>query len=304
MKQAEIRRVLIIGAGLMGQQIGWQCAAHGCDVVLYDVAAPALDHALRQLDDYAAELSAQGLLTTDQCEAARRRITTTTDPRTAAQEIDLISESVPEDPKLKGKVFAQFNALCPSRTIFTTNTSTLVPSQFAKASGRPDRLLALHFHPPVWAHNIVDVMPHKSTDPEVTACVLDFARRIGQMPIHLKRENHSYVFNTMFSAVNREALTLAANGVASIEEIDRAWMGIMEMSIGPFGLMDLVGLDTVWHISHYWARRVFFMRQLKKNADFVKSYVDRGWLGVKSGRGFYSYPNPVFQRPDFIRSNQ
>ncbi len=81
MKQDEIRRVLIIGAGLMGQQIGWQCAAHGCDVVLYDVAAPALENALRQLDEYAAELNAQGFLTTDQCETARRRITTTTDPR-------------------------------------------------------------------------------------------------------------------------------------------------------------------------------------------------------------------------------
>ena len=74
----------------------------------------------------------------------------------------------------------------------------------------------------------------------------------------------------------------------------------MHMPIGPFGLMDLVGLDTVWHIAHYWARRVFFMRQLKKSADFVKSYVDRGWLGVKSRRGFYIYPNPAFQHPDFI----
>lgn len=245
MKQDEIRRVLIIGAGLMGQQIGWQCAAHGCDVVLYDVAAPALDNALRHLDEYAAELSAQGFLAADQCETARRRITISTDPQTAAQEIDLISESVPEDPRLKGKVFAQFNALCPPRAIFTTNTSTLVPSQFAKASGRPDRLLALHFHPPVWVHNIVDVMPHKGTDPAVTTCVLEFARRIGQMPIHLQRENHSYVLNTMFSAMNQEAVKLAANGVARVEDIDRAWMGIMEMPIGPFGLMDLVGLDTV-----------------------------------------------------------
>ena len=104
----------------------------------------------------------------------------------------------------------------------------------------------------------------------------------------------------MFSAVNREALALAANGVATVEDIDRAWMGIMKMPIGPFGMMDLVGLDTVWHISQYWARRAFFMRQLKKNADFVKPYVDRGWLGMKSGRGFYTYPNPAFQQPGFV----
>ena len=250
--------------------------------------------------DYAAELITQGVITSERREAAQRRISVTADPQRAAQEIDLVSESVPEDPKLKGKVLAQFDALCPPRTIFTTNTSTLIPSQFARASGRPDRLLALHFHQPVWTSNVVDVMPHQDTAPEITARVLEFARRIGQIPIHLQKESHSYVFNTMFSAVNREALTLAANGVATVEDIDRAWMGIMKMPIGPFGMMDLVGLDTVWHISQYWARRALFMRQLKKNADFVKQHVDRGWLGRKSGRGFYPYPNPAFQRPDFI----
>ena len=300
MEEDAIRRVLIIGAGTMGQQIGWQCAAHGCEVVLYDVAGAVLDDARRRVAGYAAELIAQGVITSERCEAAQRRISVTTDPQRAAQEIDLVSESVPEDPRLKGKVLAQFDALCPPRTIFTTNTSTLIPSQFARASGRPDRLLALHFHQPVWTSNVVDVMPHRGTAPEVTARVLEFARRIGQIPIHLQKESHSYVFNTMFSAVNREALTLAANGVATVEDIDRAWMGIMKMPIGPFGMMDLVGLDTVWHISRYWARRAFFMRQLKKNADFVKPYVDRGWLGLKSGRGFYTYPNPAFQRPDFI----
>lgn len=300
MKQDAIRRVLIIGAGTMGQQIGFQCAAHGCDVVLYDVAAPALDDAQRRIADYAGELIAQTAITPVQRAAALPRISATADPKQAAHEIDLVSESVPEDPGLKGKVFAQFDALCPPRTIFTTNTSTLVPSQFARKSGRPDRLLALHFHQPVWISNVVDVMPHAGTAPEITSRVLDFTKHIGQIPIHIHKESHSYVFNTMFSAVNRQALTLAANGVATVEDIDRAWMGIMKMPIGPFGMMDLVGLDTVWHISHYWARRAFFVRQLKKNADFVKPYIDRGWLGRKSGRGFYTYPNPAFQRPGFI----
>ncbi|MFZ1042514.1 MAG: 3-hydroxyacyl-CoA dehydrogenase [Anaerolineales bacterium] len=300
MKQNDIHRVLIVGAGTMGQQIAWQCATHGYDVVLYDSVTKVLDNAQRHLMDYSAELMLQGLISPKQTRDAFQRITILADPKSAGQGIDLISESVPEDPKLKGKVFAQFHAICPPHTIFTTNTSTLIPSQFAKASCRPDRLLALHFHPPVWTHNIVDVMPHKGTDPEITACVLNFAHNIGQIPIYLKKENHSYVFNTMFSAVNQEALKLAASSVATVEDIDRAWMGITEMRIGPFGMMDLVGLDTVWHIAHYWAKRAFFIPQLKKNSDFVKSYVDRGWLGVKSERGFYTYPNPSFQNPDFI----
>ena len=300
MKHDSIRRVLVIGAGTMGQQIAWQCAAHGYDVVLYDIAATALEDALCHVSDYSAKLKAQGLVTSEQCETALKRITITIDPKNAAQEIDLISESVPEDPKLKGKVFAQFDALCPPHTIFTTNTSTLIPSQFARASGRPDRLLALHFHPPVWTQNIVDVMPHKGTDPAITKRVIEFARSIGQIPIHLQRENHNYIFNAMFSAVSREALALAASGVATVEDIDRAWMGITKMPIGPFGMMDLVGLDTVWHIAHYWSKRAFFIPQFKKSADFVKPYVDRGWLGLKRGRGFYTYPHPAFERPDFI----
>lgn len=300
MKQDTIRRALIIGAGTMGLEIAWQCASHGYDVVIYDAFAKALRDSERRLIDYSAELLGHGIISPDQARDAFKRIAFVADPKNAAQGVDLISESITEDPKIKGKVFAQFNTLCPPETIFTTNTSTLLPSQFAKASGRPGRLLALHFHPPVWTHNIVDVMPHKSTDPDATMLVLEFARSIGQIPVHLKKENHRYVFNTMFSAVNQEALKLAANGIASVEDIDRAWMGITEMQIGPFGMMDLVGLDTVWHIAHYWAKRAFFIPQLRKNADFVKLYVDRGWFGEKSGHGFYSYPNPAFQRSDFI----
>jgi 3-hydroxybutyryl-CoA dehydrogenase len=302
MKIDDVHRILIVGAGTMGQQIGFQCAAHGYEVVLYDVATQALDDAQRRMTAYADELIDQGVITVERRDAALKNVSATTDPRQAARAIDLISESVPEDPKLKGQVFAQFNTLCPSHTLFTTNTSTLIPSQFAKASGRPDRVIALHFHQPIWTSNVVDVMPHRDTSPEVTALTLEFARRIGQIPIHIQKESHNYVFNAMFSAINREALTLAANGVASVEDIDRAWMGIMKMPIGPFGLMDFVGLDTVWHISHYWARRAFFLRQLKKNADFVKTYVDRGWLGMKSGHGFYTYPNPAYQQSDFITS--
>jgi 3-hydroxybutyryl-CoA dehydrogenase len=300
----DLHRILIVGAGTMGQQIGFQCAAHGYEVVLYDVADTALDEAQRRIADYANGLIGQGVITAERRDAALKNMSASADPQQAAREIDLISESVPEDPRLKGQVLAQFNALCPPHAIFTTNTSTLVPSQFARASGRPERVIALHFHQPLWTSNVVDVMPHRGTAAEVTTITLEFAHRIGQIPIHLQKESHSYVFNAMFSAVNREALTLAANGIASIEDIDRAWMGIMKMPIGPFGLMDFVGLDTVWHISHYWARRAFFLRQLKKNADFVKTYIDRGWLGMKSGHGFYTYPTPAYQQPDFITTTK
>jgi 3-hydroxybutyryl-CoA dehydrogenase len=297
----DVRRVAVVGAGTMGQQIAFQCAGHGYDVVVYDVDSAALEVASARIDAYADGLEAGGVISSEVRGSARARITLTGDPSTAAAEADLLSEAVPEDPGLKGRVLAEFHAACPPRTIFMTNTSTLVPSQFAQASGRPDRLLALHFHLPVWVNNLVDVMPHAGTAPEATELVVEFARRIGQVPIELQREYNGYVFNSMYAALNRAAITLAQQGVASIEDIDRAWMHVTKAPVGPLGALDAVGLDTVWTITDYWARQLGD-EQLKANATFLKAYVDRGDLGVKSGRGFYTYPDPAYAQPGFIRT--
>jgi 3-hydroxybutyryl-CoA dehydrogenase len=297
----DVRRVVVVGAGTMGQQIAFQCAGHGYDVVLYDVDPAALDAAGARIDAYAEGLEGGGIISSEQRASARARITLASDRSVAAEDADLLSEAVPEDPELKGRVLAEFDAACPERTIFMTNTSTLVPSQFAQASGRPDRLLALHFHLPVWVNNLVDVMPHAGTAPEVTTLVVAFAGRIGQVPIELKREYNGYVFNSMYAALNRAAITLAQQQVASIEDIDRAWMHVTKAPVGPLGALDAVGLDTVWTITDYWARQLGD-EQLQANAGFLKAYVDRGDLGVKSGRGFYTYPNPAYAQPGFIRT--
>jgi 3-hydroxybutyryl-CoA dehydrogenase len=301
MQIEDVRRVAIVGAGTMGQQIGFQCAGHGYEVVLYDVDPAALETARKRIDAYADGLEGSGAITSELRVSAQARIELTTDISAAAQNADLLSEAVPEDPDLKGRVLANFNAACPPRTIFMTNTSTLLPSQFAKASGRGDRLLALHFHIPVWINNLVDVMPHRGTAPEVPHLVVAFARRIGQVPIELRQEHNGYVFNSMYSALNSAAITLAQQGVASIEDIDRSWMHITKAPVGPLGALDAVGLDTVWTITDYWARQLGD-QQLRANAAFLKEYVDRGDLGVKSGRGFYVYPDPVYAQPGFIES--
>jgi 3-hydroxybutyryl-CoA dehydrogenase len=298
----EIRRVVVVGCGTMGQQIGFQCAGHGLDVVVYDIVPGALEAARGRIDAYAEGLVAGGVITAEVRDSALAKITMTTDASVAADDADLLSEAVPEDPELKGRVLAEFDALCPPRTIFATNTSTLLPSQFAKATGRPDRVIALHFHLPVWVTNLADVMPHDGTRREVTERVLEFARQIGQVPIELRREHHGYVFNAMYTALNREAITMAEQGVASIEDIDRAWMHVSKWPHGPFGALDAVGLDTAWQITEYWAGQLRTDLQLRRNAKFLKAYVDRGELGVKSGKGFYSYPNPAFARPGFIES--
>lgn len=297
--QTAINRVLIVGAGTMGQQIGLQCAMHALEVTLYDNEAAALQNALKRISVYAGELIASGRLSDDDASEALARITITADPLRAARDCDLLSESVPEDPALKQEVFRLFDRHCPPHTLFTTNSSSLVPSLLAEATGRPAQFAALHFHQPVWQANLVDVMPHPGTSSETVERLAAFARRIGQIPITLQKENHGYVFNAMYNALNREAITLAANGVASVEDIDRSWMVVMKMPVGPLGMLDVVGLETAWHITDYWAN-VLGDPQLQVNAAFLKEYVDKGWLGVKSGRGFYSYPDPAYAQPGFL----
>ncbi len=301
MELKDIRKVLIVGGGTMGRQIAFQCAAHGYEVTLYDIDEAALERSLRRLAAYADNLVTGGYLEKRAAEKALAGIAATTDEAEAAREADLLSESITEDPALKRKVLARFNELCPGRTIFTTNTSLLVPSVVAEATGRPERFLAFHFHQPVWVGNVADIMPHPGTATEVVTLVRDFARSINQIPMVLRKENHGYIFNAMYSSLNAAAIALVANGVASVHDVDRAWMGIMKMPVGPLGMLDDVGLDTALHIAES-SNVNRDNQQSRKNAEFLKKeYVDKGWLGVKTGRGFYTYPNPAYRDPDFLK---
>lgn len=294
----DLRTVLVIGAGTMGSQITTQCARYGFDVNLYDISAEALNKGMQLVEGYIKGLVAHGSLSETQSASMIKRIRPTTDPKTAAQ-ADLVIEAIPEDPNLKGKVFSQFSKICPAHTIFTTNTSSLLPSMYAEATGRPEQFAALHFHIIVWISNVVDIMPHPGTA-EATLDLLEaFARRIGQIPIRLAKETNGYVFNAMLNAFLRAATSLAAHQVTSVENVDRAWMGVMKTPVGPFGILDQVGLETAFDINQYWAN-VLKDPELQANADFLKSYVDKGWLGVKTGRGFYTYPNPKYQNPGFV----
>ncbi len=288
MQVENIKRVVCLGAGTMGQQIALQSAMYGYSAVMYARRQTTLDNALKRINGYRQKLVNDGVIHQADSEQIMSRITATTNPEEAANEADILSESVPEDPAIKAEVLGTFNQLCPERTIFSTNTSSLLPSMFAKETGRPDRFAALHFHSYVWNSTVVDIMPHSGTSPDTMKTLEAFAISIGQIPVVLERESPNYVVNAMLSALNDAAMTLASNKVTSVEEIDKAWRGVMKMPIGPFGMMDHIGLDVTWQITDQWAT-ISQNPQVQKNAEFLKTYVDRGALGVKSGEGFYSY---------------
>lgn len=282
MSSDAIQQVLIVGAGAIGRQIAATCASAGYGVTLYDVNADALIAA-------EAECRERAPLSADLIHAC-------SDPAVAAADADLLIESVPERLPLKRDVFRQFGALCPPKTIFATNTSVLMPSMLLASTGRPDRFAALHF---LMNTAMTEIMPHDRTSPETVEQLDAFSRRIGHMPVHCRREQPGHIVNTMLMSLNNAGLTLAANGVATYEEVDRAWMKSTGAVRGPFGWLDLVGLDTALEISEYGARATG-SSQTKKNAEFLKQWVDQGLLGVKSGQGFYTYPNPEYDRPEFL----
>jgi 3-hydroxybutyryl-CoA dehydrogenase len=297
----DIKKVLIVGSGTLGQQIGLQCATHGFATTMYDLREESLDACRASHRAFAELFTGQRGKSQAYVDAALARLSYTTDLEAACRDVDLVSESVPENPKIKEQVYASLQKYCPARTIFTTNTSTLLPSQFAAATGRPERFLALHFANEIWERNIGEVMGHPGTDPAIYERVVKFAEEIGMVPIRLGKEQNGYVINTMLVPWLMAAQALITNGVSPPEDVDKTWMITMKTALGPCGMMDMVGLETVYHIAAYWGE-VNGDAQYTKNAEYIKAkFVDAKNLGIKTGQGYYKYPDPTFEQPGFLR---
>jgi 3-hydroxybutyryl-CoA dehydrogenase len=296
----ELQSVVVLGAGTMGKQISVQCAGHGYDVTLYDIDRGVLSRVKDGAAGIVDWLGAHGHIQAGQRDSILKRIKVESDCASASSRADLVIECVFEDLEAKFAAFRAVGAHCPEHTIYTTNTSSFTASMLADSCARPARLAAFHFHLPVWTSNVVDLMPHPGTDPTVVETLSRFALSIGQIPITYKREAHGYIFNSMYGAMQRQALDLVIGGVASIEDVDRAWMGIFKMRIGPFGMMDQIGLDTIQKITVHWARALNDPAA-EKRAAFLEKLTAQGFCGAKTSRGFYTYPEPAYAQADFLQ---
>jgi 3-hydroxybutyryl-CoA dehydrogenase len=282
----KINNVCILGAGTLGTRIALQAALSGFQVAVYDINAEAFVASKKVMAKILRSLTL-----TDEIIA---KINFTTDPAEAVADADIISESVTEELPLKRQVWAQFSALAPSKTIFTTNTSYLLPSMLVDSVDRPALFCAFHFHD-VFYSKVVDIMPHPGTSEEVVTLLADFGRALKQVPVIVRKENPGYVFNYMLMAVIGAAGKLRTKEIASIEDIDKSWMVNFHMPMGPFGILDSIGLDTAWHVTHNLedaGSQAF--------AALLKTYIDAGKLGEKTGEGFYTYPAPAYKDPDFL----
>ena len=241
LKIEDIDKVLILGAGTLGLRVGLQCAISGFETTIYDISEKALDTAIKTQASILKMLIRNERLTEAQAEEAKGRLTFTTDPEAAADDADFLSESVTENLELKRKVWAQFGALCPKKTLFTTNTSYLLGSQIADASGRPERFCNFHFHD-VFYSNVVDVMPHAGTEAWINDLLMELGEKLWQTPVFVQKENTGYIFNYMLMALLGAAGSLRTLDIGSIEDIDRSWMGNFKMEMGPFEFWIQLGL--------------------------------------------------------------
>ncbi len=281
-------RVTTAGAGTVGSQVAWQMAFHGKQVTVYDAIAAGLERGRAFHREYAEHVIQRRGATERQIADTFARLTYTTDVAAAVREADLISESVPESIPVKESFWREASRHAPARTVFTTNTSTLPPSALAGFVDRPRQFLALHFAIGVWEANIGEVMGHPGTDPAVFERVLEFAEEIGLVPIPIRREHSGYVINSLLVPWCMAAVGLLVREVSDVQSVDRTWMIALRAGIGPFGMMDRMGLNVVYHVAKLIGENDPEALQYARYID--EHFIRTGRLGVASGQGFYSYP--------------
>ena len=295
----EIQTVAVIGAGTMGRQISLHCARHGFPVALYDVDAKALTDAATWQRQIVADWIVAGALSDEDEARIFGQIRYANDLAAALRDADLAIEAAPERLALKRAVFAQADRLLPKDAIIATNSSSIRVSALEDATKRPQWVANLHFYLPVWDSPMVEIGGGSCTRAAALDTLTAFARAISILPLRVGKESTGFVFNRVWRAVKKEAMRVADSGVASIEDIDRAWM----IKFGrekppPFAQMDRIGLDVIRDIE---------LRYAAESGDpddgplpILTERVARGDLGVKTGRGFYDYPEPAWARADFL----
>lgn len=297
----KIQNVTIAGSGVLGSQIAFQSAFHGFNVVVYDINDEVLEKAKKSFQILAGNFKKDLNATDLQLEEAFKKISYSSDLKDSVKDSDLMIEAIPENPAIKTEFYTKLAPLAPEKTIFATNTSTLLPSMFASVSGRPGKFLSLHFANEIWKHNTAEIMGHATTNPEVFQDVVDFAKNIGMVALPLHKEQPGYIVNSLLVPLLDAATTLLVNDVADVETVDKAWMVATGAPVGPFGILDVVGITTAYNIN-----KIKFKKTKDETAGKVvdylkKNFIDQNKLGLSTLEGFYKYPNPTFQDVDFLK---
>ncbi|MEO8835320.1 MAG: 3-hydroxyacyl-CoA dehydrogenase NAD-binding domain-containing protein [Caldimonas sp.] len=293
-----VRNIAVVGLGTLGTQIAIQAAAYGHRVSGFDPDGSAFQRMQTKVRE-AMRMTRKGpTFPIDDWEQHSAKVEVHKDLASALREADLVIEVVPEDLAIKRAVFAELDRLAPREAILATNSSTMPVSRMESATRRPARCVNIHFYQPAVGMNMADVMGGTSTTPETLAAAREFVRSVQCVPLSVQKEILGFCFNSVWRAVKRQTLYMWANEFVDFRDLDRAWMVFTGMTYGPFFLMDLVGLDVILAVERIYFKDSGDPRDAPPGA--LAAMVERGELGVKSGKGFYTYPDPECARDDFL----
>lgn len=294
-----IEKVAVVGSGFMGYQIALRNAVKGFKVSMYDLEEESLEKSKLNQNNVLSSRVDSGKLSEQEKAIVLSRITYTTSLSEAVADADLVIEAIPEKLDLKRKVFKEIDEASPPHTIIATTSSSIRISLIEDACKRPETVLNLHFFPPVWDRPMFEIMRGSKTSDETIGHITEYSKKLEITPLIVLKESTGFLFNRVWRAIKKETLHLVDDGVASFEDVDRAWMIALKNPIGPFGLMDMVGLDVVRDVE------MVYYGESGDESDYpprlLLDKIERGELGIKTGKGFYSYPNPRYQDPNWLK---
>ncbi|WP_018296232.1 3-hydroxyacyl-CoA dehydrogenase family protein [Corynebacterium lubricantis] len=284
---AEVKKIAVIGSGVMGRQIGMVAAVGGFESVVQDISADAVAQAEQDMRTWLDGRVTKGRMTSEEAEAVWSRIRFTTDLPTAVGDADLVIEAATEKLDVKRSIFAQIDELAPAHAILTTNSSTYGSSFVADATKRPEQVCNMHFFNPALVMKAVEVVRHEKTSDETIETVMAVAKQMGKDPVLLNKEIPGFVANRLMGAIRTEAINLYEQGIASVEDIDTAAKSALGHPMGPFELMDLVGIDVTYLIRQ--ATYEVTGDESEKPHPLITEKYEAGEFGRKSGKGWYDY---------------
>ena len=313
----EIKNVVVAGGGVLGSQIAYQAAYCGYNVTIWlrsegsiTRTQPKLDH-LREVyldtirkmatpEGQTPQTWARGIADYEgfdeevclaKAEAAYKNLKLELDWNKAFGDADLVIESMAENAEEKIAFYKKLAPVLPEKTIVVTNSSTLLPSKFAKFTGRPEKYLSLHFANSIWKNNMTEVMAQDKTDRCCFDQIMEFAKGMRMIPLPVNKEKSGYLLNSMLVPLLFSGMDLCVNGVSDPESIDKAWTLGTGAPKGPFRILDTVGLTTAYNIVQMYVKVPSFLApyNFKGMSAMLKKYIDAGKLGMSSGEGFYKY---------------